>query len=475
MDLVLVQDEERLFWSFPLRNTRRVSCQHYCTAVEKIVTRSVGIHSNKCNGKHSASTPCVYAVCNGKPPKGIIPGHLFTGYQWIQHGAKVDLLQLQNPADSKFKKVPNTMDNSTMYSNIQLVGSGPPPLAPMRSERADQKTQTAVKREPKMLGDGQSNTVKTEASEHLESPNRRRPVTVNGERAPFVSNVVINMKALINKKKTISDEELTSSSSIGSALGARDYSNVLLHSQSSVLREAEDAAITRHLQKKRVSKKDPLPLQYIQMMMHGQFDVVISVLEPLIPERDRPTFVPSKTRRDGHGEAVSVEMNGYRLLLATAYFYKKDVRAPLHYVSLIIRDSKERNSVYYEARKCMLSLSLSLSLYGALCVISHPLISVHIQCGASSTKRRVITRRRAMTLNMRRFTIITKRVGATPSMQPAVRMAVWTMDQTLNPVPTEDRHCSHTMRCHHELRGCRLGSFRFLKSIYRSFKWVLAI
>ena len=132
------QDEERLFWSFPLRNTRRVSCQHYCAVVDKIVTRSVGIHSNKCNGQHSTDSPCIYAVCNGKPPKGIIPAHLVAGYQYFQH-SKGQSAKLLVPRDSTAPAVSDYA--STMLSDVKLLGGaaaaidrGPPPLAPIKSE-----------------------------------------------------------------------------------------------------------------------------------------------------------------------------------------------------------------------------------------------------------------------------------------------------------------------------------------------------
>ena len=79
-------------------------------------------------------------MCNGKPPKGIIPAKLFANYQYFQHSAKTDLLVSKEPNDEKFKKVENTSNSSTMYSNIKIIGgphmhhdinSGPPPLAPM--------------------------------------------------------------------------------------------------------------------------------------------------------------------------------------------------------------------------------------------------------------------------------------------------------------------------------------------------------
>ena len=45
------------------------------------------------------------------------------------------------------------------------------------------------------------------------------------------------------------------------------------------------------------------------------------------------------------------ELNAYRLLLATAYFYKKEDVSAMHYLSVILRDSTEKEVSCYDARK----------------------------------------------------------------------------------------------------------------------------
>lgn len=97
--LFYCQDEKRFIWAFPLRNTRRVACQHFCCACDppRIVTRSVGITSKKCNKRHSLNTPCIYAVCNGKPPKCSIPKSYFNKYQYYEHGINNNFIILCKP------------------------------------------------------------------------------------------------------------------------------------------------------------------------------------------------------------------------------------------------------------------------------------------------------------------------------------------------------------------------------------------
>ena len=328
----------------------------------------------------------MYAVCNGKPPKGIIPAKLCADYQWIQHGANVDLLVRNNPNDDKFKKVPNTLDNSTMYSDIQLVQNGPPPLAPMKSENPkckntenvqnsnsdmNQNKESAVKSELQNASHSNGSKLDNESTMKIETDSagkRRRTVTANkGERAPFVSNVVINLKALNEKKKKIpsSSSELTASSSNGSALGAHDYSNLLLHSQSSCVRDAEDVEIgvntnsdsnkkdkTKQTQNGQSIQVQQQQLQYIRLMLKGQFDSVIAALIRYIPSHDRLANESTKNQNGSVLTTKSIsELNAYRLLLATAYFYKKADDAAMHYLSLILRDSTEKEGAYYEARK----------------------------------------------------------------------------------------------------------------------------
>merc|ERR1712228_21900 len=347
--LFYCMDEERLFWSFPLRNTRRVSCQHFCCAVSKIVTRSVGIHSNKCNGNHSSSTPCIYGVCNGKPPKGIIPGKLYSNYQYFQHSAKTDLLVSKKPNDEKFKKVPNTSDRSTMYSNIQIVANmnngGPPPLVPMNdSIKNESVTKAMIKKEK------ETNNTK-----------RRRPQTNanNSESHPFVQNVQIDLKALSKKKEKLKStlSSMTCSTSNGTDDASHDYSSLLLHSTSSVVRDAQNEN-NQNPKKSKSAKEKIKHKQYIDLLLKGRFDEVIAMLNPYIVD---------------HNDEKN-ELNEYRLLMATALYYRNKVENghndclnALHFCNLIVSQCNEHNVEYYESRKIRGLIHKKLRNYKAAC------------------------------------------------------------------------------------------------------------
>eukprot|EP01084_Bolivina_argentea_P240396 403884_1 len=366
--LFYCSDEERLFWSFPLRNTRRVSCQHYCTAVSKIVTRSVGIHSNKCNGKHSASTPCIYAVCNGKPPKGIIPAKLFANYQYFQHSAKTELLVQRDPNDEKFKKVENTNNSSTMYSNIKLIQDigpmgGPPPLAPMESS-------SKIKNE----FESTSRDIKTETNTDTK---RRRQQNVNhGEPVPFQQNVQIDLKALSKRKQKLKMNSscMTTSSSSITEPECHDYSDLLLHSTSSCVRDAQSQSEAQ-LQSEMTRNCDKISdiKRYIQLLMDGEFDEMITILKPLIPPpKDTQGSSSSKKRK---AKAMDQdELNGYRLLMATALYYRdkvgngvNDSSSALHFCNLVLSNADEGDVRYYEARKIRGLIHKKLRNYKAAC------------------------------------------------------------------------------------------------------------
>lgn len=59
-------DSKTTFWAYPLKSTKRVTCQHWCECAQKVITRTVGIRSKKCDAGHSG--PCVTAVANARPP-----------------------------------------------------------------------------------------------------------------------------------------------------------------------------------------------------------------------------------------------------------------------------------------------------------------------------------------------------------------------------------------------------------------------
>ena len=270
-----------------------------------------------------------------------------------------------------------------MYSDIQLVQNGPPPLAPMKSENPkskntenvqnpnsdmNQNKESAVKSELQHSSHSNGSKLDSESTMKIETDSagkRRRTVNAKGERAPFVSNVVINLKALNEKKKKIPSpsSELTASSSNGSALGAHDYSNLLLHSQSSCVRDAEDVEIgvtatsNPGADSNKNKENKHIQLQYIRLLLKGQFDSVIAALIRYMPSHDRLANESTKNQNGSNpnGSAFTTksisELNAYRLLLATAYFYKKADDTAMHYLSLILRDSTEKEVEHYEARK----------------------------------------------------------------------------------------------------------------------------
>ena len=66
-------DEGRAFWAYPLKNVKRVTAQHWCATEEKIVTRTIGIQSTRCNRAHRRGVPCVTVVGNARPPPSAVP------------------------------------------------------------------------------------------------------------------------------------------------------------------------------------------------------------------------------------------------------------------------------------------------------------------------------------------------------------------------------------------------------------------
>ena len=113
---------------------------------------------------------------------------------------------------------------------------------------------------------------------------------------------------------------------------------------------------------------------YIDLLMNGQFNDVIKLLQPLIPPQDQPGYPGGNKKKKGNGIGVSEELNEYRLLMATALYYRDDIKNgendtqnALHYCNLITNDCEETDTKFYEARKIRGLIHKKLRNYKAAC------------------------------------------------------------------------------------------------------------
>merc|ERR1712154_469082 len=176
----------------------------------------------------------------------------------------------------------------------------PPPLAPMdHTTNSYKMMKNKYKYKPNT-----NNVIKTEQNENKikdekdEKTKRRRQQNANnGDPHPFVQNVQIDLKALSNKKQHRlhpNTSTMTSSSSTGTDIASHDYSDLLLHSTSSVVRDAENEDIDKEkkedTKKRKKNKNKQKNKKYVELLMNGDFDEVINSLNPLIPDHDKPGY-----------------------------------------------------------------------------------------------------------------------------------------------------------------------------------------
>ena len=105
-------DEKRLFWTFSMRNTKRVTCQQNCQLTQKTATCSLGLRSRQCNGDHSG--PCIHAV-----PKGAVKKNFAKIYTYRYHykGGKVVLTRIGGDFESVLNILTPAM-NSNDFKNL---------------------------------------------------------------------------------------------------------------------------------------------------------------------------------------------------------------------------------------------------------------------------------------------------------------------------------------------------------------------
>merc|ERR1712176_1427185 len=217
------------------------------------------------------------------------------------------------------------------------TNNGPPPLVPMHS------------------------TTKQQAQQPMDAKRRRaQHLNNNDESHPFVQNVQIDLKALSAKKEEL-ESGISSMTSASSTETENDYSSLLLHSTSSCVRDLNTQ--TAEMKRKQIKKcKENKQLmsghqEYIDLLKQNEFDTVIARLQP-------------------HVEGNVGDLNTYRLLVATALFYRdkmengtNDCLQALHFCNLIMDDLQcnDGNITYCEARKIRGLIHKKLKNYKAAC------------------------------------------------------------------------------------------------------------
>ena len=250
------------------------------------------------------------------------------------------------------------MDRSTMYSNVAImanntnnINGGPPPLVPMSNSVKTETTEPVIKIEQDI------------------NTKRRRPQTTNNcEPHPFVQNVQIDLKALSAKKEKLKSG-ISNSASMENEDGCHDYSSLLLHSTSSVVRDAA----AQNSKKSHGTKENTKHKECIELLLEGRFDEVIAMVTPYIPEEDKVDYEGKRVHHPHHQNGDN-ELNEYRLLMATALFYrnmmengKNDSLNALHFCNLIVSTANEGDVEYYESRKIRGLIHKKLRNYKAAC------------------------------------------------------------------------------------------------------------